>query len=101
VAWLLCLVSVVFGVLQMMAITGALVPPDGRFTALNSVPVNARVFGAVQIIAFMLGIGAMIVFAWRGAGPSGRAGPAVTGALRPHPGPADGQPGQAARKAVR
>ncbi|HYR08420.1 MAG TPA: hypothetical protein VEQ60_11645 [Longimicrobium sp.] len=81
VAWVLCLVSVIFGVLQMMAITGALVPPDGRFGVLDTVPENARLFGGIQIVTFMLGLLAIIVFAWRGLGRLGTE--AVEAAARP------------------
>lgn len=75
VAWLLCLASVLAGVMQMMAITGALLPPDGRFGPLDSVPGNARVLGGIQIVTFMLGLLAMIVFAWRGLGRLGTEAP--------------------------
>jgi hypothetical protein len=72
VGWVLCMVSVGAGILQLMALTGALAPPAGAPVQMPDVPSNARLFGLVQILAFALGMIAMVAFAWKGI-PSSRA----------------------------
>jgi hypothetical protein len=68
VGWVLCLLSVGAGILQLMALTGALAPPVGAPPRIPDVPANARFFGLVQILAFALGMVSLVTFAWRGIG---------------------------------
>ena len=71
--WVLCLISVATGILQLMALTGALAPPDGAPPLIPEVPGNARLFGLLQILTFALGMIAMVAFAWRGIASGQRA----------------------------
>jgi hypothetical protein len=68
IGWVLCLVSVGGGILQLMALTGALAPPGGAPAQMPDVPANARIFGAIQVFAFAFGMISMVSFAWRGLG---------------------------------
>jgi hypothetical protein len=69
VGWVLCLVSVGAGILQLMALTGALAPPAGPPAQMPAVPPNARLFGLLQVLTFGLGMISMVAFAWRGLMP--------------------------------
>lgn len=69
IGWILCLISAGAGILQLMALTGALAPPGGAPAQMPDVPANARFFALVQIVTFALGMICMVAFAWREIAP--------------------------------
>lgn len=64
IGWILCLFSIAAGILQLMALTGALAPPSGAPLQMPQVPANARFFGLVQVFCFGSGMTSMVAFAW-------------------------------------
>lgn len=63
-AWLLYFVSMICGVLSLMALTGALAPMGKLATVDVMIPSNARVFGGLQIAAFLLGTLGILFYGW-------------------------------------
>lgn len=87
IGWGCCLVSALMGVVQIMSLTGALLPGGGVTEPISGVPPLARLAGAIQIFTFLLGLGALSIFASQ---VLGRTAPAETAGeipqqLDPHP----------------
>ncbi len=64
VGWGLCLFSIVLGFGVMMALTGELAA-SGKLASQVRVPGNARLFGQLQFVTFSVGMGFLVLFAWR------------------------------------
>lgn len=62
-AWLLYVVSMLFGVLSLMALTGALAPTES-FAKPLTIPSDARVLGGIQIVTFLLATAGIVFYAW-------------------------------------
>ncbi|HEX2077274.1 MAG TPA: hypothetical protein VHG08_06180 [Longimicrobium sp.] len=84
IGWICCLASAIAGVMQIMFLTGALLPEGGATEPLSEVPAPARLMGEIQIITFLLGLLALIVFASKALG---RTTPANTDIQTHQPGP--------------
>lgn len=59
-AWVAYIVSILFGLLSFMALTGAMLHPVPA-----GIPANARWFAGVQILAFVIGGGIIARAGWR------------------------------------
>lgn len=61
-AWAVHLLSIIFGVLTLMALTGTLMPVESESRQLRFGP-NVRVMAAVQIVCFAIGT---VLLVWHG-----------------------------------
>lgn len=60
VGWLLLVVSIVFGLLSLMALTGTLVPAEGRPAPVFTDQI--RLLAKVQVLTFLGGFAAVVIY---------------------------------------
>ncbi|HEU0301782.1 MAG TPA: hypothetical protein VFR37_20175 [Longimicrobium sp.] len=68
IGWLCCWMSGMAGVLQILSLTGSLIPLGGVAAPVSNVPPMARQLMAIQIIMLSMGLLAFTVFAWQAFG---------------------------------
>ena len=74
-SWGFFLMSVFFGLLTLMALTGALAnraaaqiqasAEKSTFSKIPLIPSNARVYAAIQVITFFIGLVLVVIFGWK------------------------------------
>ena len=64
-SWLLYIVSIVFGVIALMALTGTIESLVASSTPFKSFSNSTRWAAGTQILSFVLGTGCLVIFGWR------------------------------------